>query len=112
MASKASLMTEMTENREEMRDRPLMDASSEATKELIQRAKDRGYITYEELNQILPPDQISSEQIEDSMAALSEMGITVIESEEQDETPAAEEEEEPSIKDMLKKEGLKRIFGR
>ena len=77
----ASETTETTENREESGDRPLMDANSAAIKKLIQRAKDRGYITYEELNQILPPDQMSSEQIEDSMTALSEMGITVIESE-------------------------------
>jgi RNA polymerase primary sigma factor len=71
-----------------------MDANSAAIKKLIQRAKDRGYITYEELNQILPPDQMSSEQIEDSMTALSEMGITVIESEEQDESADSEKEEE------------------
>ena len=94
-------MTEMTENREETRERPLMDGSSEASKKLIQRAKDCGYITFEELNQILPPDHVSSEQIEDSMAALSEMGITVIENEEQDETPAAEEEEETPARPTL-----------
>ena len=94
MATKASETTETTENREETGDRPLMDANSAAIKKLIQRAKDRGYITYEELNQILPPDQMSSEQIEDSMAALSEMGITVIESEEQDDSADSEKEEE------------------
>ena len=53
-----------------------MHANSAATEKLIQRAKDRGYVTHEELDQILPPDQMSSEQIEDSMASLSEMGIT------------------------------------
>jgi RNA polymerase primary sigma factor len=97
MASKASEMTEMTENREETCDCPLMDASSEATKKLIQRAKERGYITYEELNQFLPPDQMSSEQIEDSMAALSEMGITVIESNEHDDSVRSAEEKNISI---------------
>jgi RNA polymerase primary sigma factor len=71
-----------------------MDANSAAIKKLILRAKERGYITYEELNQILPPDQMSSEQIEDSMAALSEMGITVIESEDQDDSAESEKEEE------------------
>ena len=50
MATKASETTESTENREETGDRPLMDANSAAIKKLIQRAKDRGYITYEELN--------------------------------------------------------------
>jgi RNA polymerase primary sigma factor len=86
MASKASEMTEMTENREETCDCPLMDAS-----------KERGYITYEELNQFLPPDQMSSEQIEDSMAALSEMGITVIESNEHDDSVRSAEEKNISI---------------
>jgi RNA polymerase primary sigma factor len=94
MATKASETTETTENREETGDRPLMDANSAAIKKLILRAKERGYITYEELNQILPPDQMSSEQIEDSMAALSEMGITVIESEDQDDSAESEKEEE------------------
>jgi RNA polymerase primary sigma factor len=94
MATKASETTETAENREETGERPLMDANSAAIKKLIQRAKDRGYITYEELNQILPPDQMSSEQIEDSMTALSEMGITVIESEEQDDSADSEKAEE------------------
>jgi RNA polymerase primary sigma factor len=96
MATKASSTTETTENREESRDRLLMDANSEAIKKLIQRAKDRGYITHIELDQILPPDQMSSEQIEDRMAAFSEMGITVIESDEQDDSADSEKEEETS----------------
>jgi len=73
-----------------------MHANSAAIEKLIQRAKDRGYVTHEELNQVLPPDQMSSEQIEDSMAALSEMGITVIESDEQDDSADSEKEEETS----------------
>jgi len=71
-----------------------MHANSAAIEKLIQRAKDRGYVTHEELNQVLPPDQMSSEQIKDSMAALSEMGITVIESEEQDDSAESEIESE------------------
>jgi len=93
MATMVNETTETTENREESGDRPLIDANSAAIKKLIQRAKDRGYITYEELNQVLPPDQRSSEQIEDSMAALSDMGITVIESDEQDDSADGEKEE-------------------
>ncbi|MEE8152199.1 MAG: RNA polymerase sigma factor region1.1 domain-containing protein, partial [candidate division NC10 bacterium] len=57
MATMVNETTETTENREESGDRPLIDANSAAIKKLIQRAKDRGYITYEELNQVLPPDQ-------------------------------------------------------
>ncbi|MHC4067594.1 MAG: RNA polymerase sigma factor region1.1 domain-containing protein, partial [Planctomycetota bacterium] len=98
MATKASETTETTEDRDESGDRPLMDANSEAIKKLIQRAKDRGCITHEELNQILPPDQMSSEQIEDRMAALSEMGITVIESDEQDDAAESEEEKNTSAR--------------
>ncbi len=75
-----------------------MHANSAAIEKLIQRAKDRGYVTHEELNQVLPPDQMSSEQIEDSMAALSEMGITVIESDEQNDSADSEEEEETSAR--------------
>jgi len=85
MATMVNETTETTENREESGDRPLIDANSAAIKKLIQRAKDRGYITYEDLNQVLPPDQRSSEQIEDTMSMLSEMGITVIEGDEPEE---------------------------
>ena len=52
---------------------------------MIAKAKARGYVTYDELNKVLPSDKISSEQIEDTMAMLNEMGINVIESEEQEE---------------------------
>ena len=60
----------------------LLDVQTAAVKRLIARGKERGYITFDELNQILPPDQNSSEQIEDVMANFSEMGIQVVESEE------------------------------
>ena len=52
---------------------------------MIARAKARGYVTYDELNKVLPSDKTSSEQIEDTMSMLNEMGINVIESEEQEE---------------------------
>ena len=72
----------------------LLDVQTAAVKRLIARGKERGYITFDELNQILPPDQNSSEQIEDVMANFSEMGIQVVESEEQEdgEAPAAKAE--------------------
>ena len=65
-----------------------LDMSQAAVKKMIAEARERGYITYDQLNQVLPPDQVSSEQIEDVMSMLSEMGINVIEDEE------AEEEEQ------------------
>src|SRR6185437_4709714 len=72
----------------------LLDVQTAAVKRLIARGKERGYITFDELNTILPPDQNSSEQIEDLMASLSEMGIQVVESEESEdgEAPVAKVE--------------------
>ena len=61
---------------------PLLDMSQPTVRKMISQAKHRGYITYDELNAVMPPDQVSSEQIEDIMAMLSEMGINVIENEE------------------------------
>ena len=81
-------------------DTTLLDVNTVAVKRLIAKGKERGYITFDELNAVLPSEQNSSEQIEDVMAMLSEMGIQVVESEEQEDgdTPAkpekAEDEEE------------------
>ncbi len=62
-----------------------LDMSQAAVKKMIAEAREKGYITYDQLNQVLPPDQVSSEQIEDVMSMLSEMGINIIEDEEADE---------------------------
>src|SRR6202012_1993128 len=72
----------------------LVDVTTVAVKRLIAKGKERGYITFDELNAILPPDQNSSEQIEDVMANFSEMGIQVVESEESEdgEAPVAKAE--------------------
>ena len=59
-----------------------LDMSQAAVKKMITEARERGFITYEQLNQVLPPEQVSSEQIEDVMSMLSEMGINIIEEEE------------------------------
>ena len=66
-------------------DSPLLDMSDVGVRKMITRAKARGYVTYDELNKVLPSEKTSSEQIEDTMSMLSEMGINVIESEEQEE---------------------------
>ncbi len=61
MASKASKnAAEPTVTREETSDGPLMDSMSAAVKKMVQKAKERGYLTYDELNQVLPPEQMSS----------------------------------------------------
>ncbi len=66
-------------------DRPVLDMSDTAVKKMIKKARERGYVTYDELNAVLPSDEVSSEQIEDTMSMLSEMGITVVESEDSEE---------------------------
>ena len=63
-------------------DAPLIDLNDASIKKMIARAKKRGVVTYEELNEALPQDQMSSEQIEDVMSALNDMGINVVESAE------------------------------
>src|SRR5215831_9412001 len=93
MASKAANTVEVTETREEAAEAPLLDSVAAAIKRMLARGKERGYLTYDELNAALPPDQVSSEQIEDTMTLLSEQGITVIESEESEEGAAAEGDE-------------------
>jgi RNA polymerase primary sigma factor len=62
-----------------------LDMSQAAVKKMIGDAREKGYITYDQLNTVLPPDQVSSEQIEDVMSMLSEMGINIIEDEEAEE---------------------------
>src|SRR3954466_15355562 len=66
----------------------LLDVTAAGVKRLIAKGKERGYVTFDELNQILPPDQNSSEQIEDVMANFSEMGIQVVEGEETEDGDA------------------------
>ena len=89
MASKVANTAEVSDAQEEPIDGPLLDTLGVAVKKLVARGKERGYITYDELNAALPPDEVSSEQIEDTMSMLSEMGINLVESEEGEETTAA-----------------------
>src|SRR5277367_6096393 len=93
MASKAANTAEVAETREEAAEAPLLDSVAAAIKKMLARGKERGYVTYDELNAALPPDQVSSEQIEDTMTMLSELGVNVIENEESEEpaTPDADE---------------------
>jgi len=81
------------------KDSPLLDLSDQSVKKLLKVGKQRGYVTYDELNSVLPSEEVSSEQIEDTMAMLSEMGINVVDSEESeeaaaDDTPDAADEED------------------
>ncbi|MEI6485098.1 MAG: RNA polymerase sigma factor RpoD [Sphingomonadales bacterium] len=76
-------------------DAPLIDLNEASIKKLIARAKKRGYITYDEINEALPQDQMTSEQIEDVMSAINEMGINVVENEDTADEADAPEEDEP-----------------
>src|SRR5881392_3261366 len=93
MASKAATAAETAETREEVAEAPLLDTIAIAIKKMVAKGKERGYLTYDELNAALPQDQVSSEQIEDTMTMLSELGINVIESEESEEPAEAEAED-------------------
>ncbi|WP_257543719.1 RNA polymerase sigma factor RpoD [Sphingopyxis sp. DBS4] len=72
-------------------DAPLIDLNEADVKKLIARGKKRGYLTYDELNEALPQDQMSSEQIEDIMSAISDMGINIVESDEDVQEEAEQE---------------------
>ncbi len=96
MATKATSTNEATETRDEAAEGALVDSMTVAVKKMIAKAKERGYVTYDELNQVLPPEKVSHEQIEDVMAMLSEMGISAIENEDQEEPEAEKPEGEQS----------------
>lgn len=97
-------------------DAPLIDLNEASVKKLLVRAKKRGYITYDELNEALPQDQMSSEQIEDVMSAISEMGVNIVENDEEgaeeqpvDDSDAADDgSEQLNISPEKKKETMDR----
>jgi RNA polymerase primary sigma factor len=74
---------------------PVLDLSDAAVKKMIKQAKKRGYVTYEQLNAVMPSEEVTSEKIEDVLAMMNEMGINVVETEEADneEEEVADEEE-------------------
>jgi RNA polymerase primary sigma factor len=90
-------------------DGPLLDLTDAGVKKFIKQAKARGYVTMDELNKVLPSDEVTSEAIEDTLAMLSEMGVNVVEAEEEpaegsevatrEETAVAEAPEKPSAFD-------------
>jgi RNA polymerase primary sigma factor len=83
---------------------PLLDLTDAAVKKMIKLAKKRGYVTYEQINAVLPSEEVTSEQIEDILAMLNEMGINTVEQEEtesEEEKPAEEAEEEESDGELV-----------
>ncbi|MCC8932038.1 MULTISPECIES: RNA polymerase sigma factor RpoD [Rhizobiaceae] len=94
MASKVKENEEAEGERDGATDGPLLDLSDDAVKKMIKAAKKRGYVTMDELNSVLPSEEVTSEQIEDTMAMLSDMGINVIEDEDVDEAQPSEDDNE------------------
>ncbi|GBD50872.1 RNA polymerase sigma factor RpoD [Methylopila sp. Yamaguchi] len=86
---------------------PLLDLSDQAVRRMIKAAKKRGYVTYDELNEVLPSEQNTSDQIEDIYAMLNEMGINVVESEEaesgerEEGATASADDDEPEGGDLV-----------
>ena len=74
---------------------PLLDLNQSSIKKLLSQAKLKGYLTYSDLNETMPPGEMSSEQIEDIMTALSEMGITLVDSEEEQDDSQGKQEPKP-----------------
>jgi len=90
MATKTAVAEEQTETETQSHDGPVLDMSDAAVKKLIKTAKARGFVTYDELNEVLPSEEVSSEQIEDTMSMLSDMGINVIDSDDAEEAAEGE----------------------
>ncbi|MES1974875.1 MAG: RNA polymerase sigma factor RpoD [Pseudomonadota bacterium] len=84
----------------EVTDAPLIDLNDASIKKLVARAKKRGYITYEQLNEALPQDQMSSDQLEDVMSALNEMGINIVENDEAGEDGEDQEQPEDEVESV------------
>ena len=89
MATKTAEAEDQEQTPAEPADGPVLDMSDAAVKKLIKTAKARGFVTYDELNEVLPSEEVSSEQIEDTMSMLSDMGINVIDTDEAEEAPEA-----------------------
>src|SRR6202049_3402765 len=75
---------------------PLLDLSDAAVKKLIRTAKKRGYVTHDQINSVLPSEEVNSEQIEDVLAMFSEMGVNVVETEEATEEEGGQRQEPES----------------
>jgi RNA polymerase primary sigma factor len=98
--------TKATPQKEEAREKgpetpdaplPLLDLSDAAVRKMIKAAKKRGYVTHDQVNAVLPSEEVTSDQIEDVFAMLSEMGINVVETEEAETEDAPEEAKEKLI---------------
>ncbi|MCO5056348.1 MAG: RNA polymerase sigma factor RpoD [Rhizobiaceae bacterium] len=96
---------EVETEREATTDGPLLDLSDDAVKKMIKAAKKRGFVTMDELNAVLPSEEVTSEQIEDTMAMLSDMGINVVEDDEQGEDNDTSNDAEEEANELAEQTG-------
>jgi RNA polymerase primary sigma factor len=87
---------------------PLLDLSDAAVKKMIRGAKKRGYVTYDQLNEVMPSEEVTSEKIEDVLAMLNEMGINVVEAEEAEEEDDDDDDDETGT-DLVEAGGSKSL---
>ena len=99
MARKSS--ANAADSKDQKGDAPVLDTNNSAIKTLIKKGKERGFVTHDELNAALPQEELSSEQIEDVMSALSEMGVNVVDSADSDDSGSEEQAEETSTSGNL-----------
>ena len=111
MATKANTK-DMGDNTEEANDAPLAGGGNlaDAIKKLLKKGKERGHVTLDELNAILPPERISSEMIEDVMAQLNDMGINVVEGEESEDDPENSTEKASEAEDYGRTDDPVRLY--
>ena len=106
MATKAQQKTaDDTETREEGAEDPLLDTVDASVKKLVARAKERGYVTEEEVSEAFPPDSVSSDVVEDVLSKLSEMGVNIVEAEESDGDENQEEASAPETPETTVRAG-------
>src|SRR5918911_137760 len=98
----ATTTTEQPAADETPSDGPLLDLTDAAVKKFIKQAKTRGYVTMDELNKVLPSEEVTSEAIEDTLAMLSEMGVNVVDSEEDAEGGEVAVREESAVVETTK----------
>ena len=97
-----------TQESESNSDGPLLDLTDAGVKRFIKQAKTRGYVTMDELNKVLPSEEVTSEQIEDTLAMLSEMGVNVVEAEEDAEGGEVAVREETAVIETTKPDAFDR----
>jgi RNA polymerase primary sigma factor len=100
VTKKATATARKSKVQADTNDGPLLDSINAAVKKMITLGKQRGFVTYDELNAALPSEQVSSEQIEDTMAMLSGSGVNVVENEESEDSGDTKEEKKDDEKEV------------